>query len=349
MKAYPQITRLSVVILISIILSACCASPPVQQQAIPEDAAFMAIPLGTKGGLNEADLSSYLLAPAGSTDFIALDAGTLFAGLQKAVEYGSLSHIPASTDPPLSLAGTVLLQHVKAYVISHAHLDHVAGLVHNSPDDSKKNILGLPVTINNIRDHLFNWEIWPNFGDEGEGFQLKKYHYVRLTPGQPHEIEHTEMTVTAYTLSHSAGYLSTAFLVESDGQYVLYFGDTGPDSVEKSQFMQEIWQRVAQLVKKDRLRGIFLEASYPSDRPDKQLFGHLTPKWLLTELRKFAEFVDPEQPETALQGVQVVVTHIKPVFNPSESPAAEIMREFAEMNDLGVEFILPETGKRILF
>ncbi len=55
------------------------------QIAYSEDAAkFISIPLGVTGGLREDNISSYLLAPKGSTDFIALDAGTLFAGLRQA-------------------------------------------------------------------------------------------------------------------------------------------------------------------------------------------------------------------------------------------------------------------------
>lgn len=48
------------------------------------DRHFVAIALGTAGGINEANLSSYLLAPAGSPDFVALDAGTLLTGLEAA-------------------------------------------------------------------------------------------------------------------------------------------------------------------------------------------------------------------------------------------------------------------------
>ncbi len=349
MKTCVRTVRMLVVFLGLIFLAGCGSPHPPALLPITADAAFVMIPLGTGGGLNEANLSSYLLAPAGSADFLALDAGTLFAGLQNAAQQGSFDMITPSADPPLSLEGTVLLQHIKAYAISHAHLDHVAGLVINSPDDSAKPILGLPETIDTIRDHLFNWKVWPNFGNEGEGFLLKKYQYVRLTPGQPYEIDHTVLTITPFELSHSGDYRSTAFLIAADGSYVLYFGDTGPDAVENSQFLGDIWRTIAPLVKAGQLRGILLEASYPDGRPDNQLFGHLTPTWVVTELRRLAELVNPEQPEQALQGLNVVVTHIKPEFSPETSPADTIMRELHDLNDLGVTFILPESGKRIVF
>ena len=40
------------------------------------------------------------------------------------------------------------------------------------------------------------------------------------------------MTVTAFPLSHG-GMESTAFLLESDGDALLCFGDTGPDAVRE--------------------------------------------------------------------------------------------------------------------
>lgn len=294
-------------------------------------------------------MSSYLLSPVGDTNFIALDTGTVLTGLQQAKQKGSLEGIEIPADSPLSLEGVVMRNHIRAYAISHAHLDHVAGMVMNAPDDSSKPILGLPSTIDNIRDHLFSWKIWSNFGDDGEGFRLKKFQYVRLTPGEKYPVKNTEMVVIPYELSHSGNSLSTAFLVESDGAYMLYFGDVGPDAIEKSDRMQKIWNAVAPLVQDKTLHGIFLEVSFADDRPDNLLFGHLTPKWMIEELRTLAKIVNPDQPETALHGLKVVVTHIKPTLNRDDIPERTIMNQLSELNDLGVEFMLPESGKRLYF
>ena len=134
--------------------------------------AFTVVPLGVKGGLDESNLSSYLVAAAGTNDYIALDAGTLYAGIRKAIEAGVFP-------PP---ASDVLRNRIKAYFISHAHLDHVAGLVINSPDDSAKNIYGLQACLSIIQDKYFSWKDWANFGDVGEKPLLKKYHYVPMEP-----------------------------------------------------------------------------------------------------------------------------------------------------------------------
>lgn len=347
MKQQAKIWHIVITLLIIVVSVGCAHHPPLSEPTT--EAAFTSVVLGAKGGLNEADLTAYLLVTADSPDFVALDAGTLYAGLQQAVQRGSFPKVDVPEDSNLSRAGWVLHNQIKAYLISHAHLDHVAGLVLNSPDDTAKPIMGLPVTIDNIRDHLFNWKIWPNFGNEGEGFQLKQYEYVRLMPGEEYAIPNTTMTVRPFELSHSAGYLSTAFLIESGGEYILFCGDTGPDAVEESDKLHQVWEAVAPLMRAGKLHGLFLEVSYPNDRPDDALFGHLTPKWMLTELHNFAELVNPEQPETALAGLKVVVIAIKPSLNRGEDTAEIIMRELAELNDLGVEFIRPESGQRLVF
>ncbi len=347
---------------------ACLLITVLLAPAFAEEPKFTVIALGVSGGLQEGDLPSYLLAQAGSHEFIALDAGTLLTGLQQAKIAGNLDDIPkdayaalqkADADKnvkdvsvaavsPLQKEPYIMQQHVKAYLISHPHLDHIAGLVINSPDDSAKPIIGTAATIDVLRDDVFNWKVWPNFGNEGEGFQLKKYEYVRVTPDQEIAIAGTPLYVTPFELCHS-GVISTAFLVRAEEDYALYFGDTGPDEAEKCDKLQHVWQTIAPLVREKKLRGIFLESSYPDPRDAKQLFGHLTPAWMMKELHRFAEIVDPQQPATALNGLLVMVTHIKPSLQTDMPRRDQIKKQLEEANDLGVTFAFPEQGDRIEF
>ena len=66
---------------------------------------FKVIPLGVKGGLDESNLSSYMLAPQNSDNYICLDAGTIYYGLTKAVKNGLFS----------KSAEDVLKENIKAY------------------------------------------------------------------------------------------------------------------------------------------------------------------------------------------------------------------------------------------
>lgn len=307
---------------------------------------FKTIVLGARGGLYEDNLSAYLVAPVDSTSYISLDAGTILAGIRKGIEKGGFDDINMPKSSNLTFDGWILQKHVKAHLISHTHLDHVAGLVLNAPDGSKKNILGVKQTIDHLRDHLFNWKVWPNFSNEGDGFQLKKYRYIRLKPEQEYKINQTAMTVKAFKLSH-CGYPSTAFLVGTGGYYLLYFGDTGPDAVEETNCIGKIWDYITPLIQEKRLCAIFLEASFPDPRADDVLFGHLTPSWMIHELKQLSGRVKSRNNKHPLDGVSVIVSHIKSSFDKKVSVIESIQRQLDELNDIGVHFIIPEQGDRI--
>jgi 3',5'-cyclic-nucleotide phosphodiesterase len=326
----------------------CLAGSGRTIEAMATEPHFVTIALGTAGGLTEANLSSYLLAPVGSTDCVALDAGTLFTGLEAAHRKGNLAAFAVPPTSPLSEAGYVLTHHLKAYLLTHAHLDHVAGLVLNSPDDTAKPILGLPATIEPLQTHLFNDQIWPNFGDAGPGVPLKKYHMVRLRPREAYAIAGTQLTVTAFPLCH-AGEPSTAFLLHAQGASAVYVGDTGPDAVEHCDALHDLWQVSAPLVRQGTLRGIFVEISYPDDREVSRLYGHLTPRWLMAELRRLAALVNADAPAAALRGLTVIVSHIKPSYQRAHRERALIRDQVEALNDVGVRFVFPEQGDRIAF
>lgn len=333
--------RRSVAALLVALLAAVSASAA-------ERPAFDVVVLGDAGGLAEDDLTSFLVFPAGGDAGIALDAGTLHAGIRAALAKGVFASLPLDAGGELTPEGQVLQKHVRAYLISHAHLDHVAGLVLNSTDDTAKPILALPSTLAVLREHVFNWQLWPNFTTEGTAPALSRYTLVPLTSGEPREIPGTSFRVTAFPLSHGGQSESTAFLVESGAASLLYLGDTGPDAVEGKGRLRALWTRVAPLVRDRKLRAIFLEASYPSDRPDEKLYGHLTPRWVNAELGVLASLVDAADPASALRGLPVVITHVKPSLARGESPRERIARELRDANPYGVRFILATQGEKLV-
>ncbi|WP_421994335.1 MBL fold metallo-hydrolase [Reyranella sp.] len=301
---------------------------------------FDIVALGALGGIEDGNLSAWMIHPHGDSRAVACEAGTLVNGLRVAEAKGSLDGIAVPADSPLSRVGYVLTDRIKGYLISHAHLDHVAGLVIASPDDGRKPIYVLPSVGADLVETYFNWRAWPNFTDRGKAPQLKKYTIAELKPGEAVPVGDTAMTVTGFPLSHG-GVESTAFLVESDGDAVLCFGDTGPDAVEKGTRLHDIWTAVAERVKQKRLKAIVIESSYTSDRPDNLLFGHLTPRWVLDALRE----LDRQAGGKALEGLPVIVSHIKYALT-REQPQARMLKELEAGNDLGVRFIVPEQGMR---
>jgi len=306
---------------------------------------FCCIPLGVEGGLIESNLPAYLLAPIGSTDFVCLDAGTILAGLRVARANGCFSDIPMPPDCTDSIEGRVLRHHIKAFLITHTYIDHVAGLVMNSPADSAKPIMALEDTIGGLCRHVFNWVTWPNFAGEGGAQALAKYESVILEPGKSASVPATAMSAEAHPLAHGARVDSAAFIVEANGHHVVYMGDTGPDRLENQPTTRLLWERLVPLVREHRLQGVFIESSFPDGTPDDQLFSHLTPRWVMHAFQQLAEMVDPRGPETALAGLTVVVTHIKPQLTAGEEVRDVVRRQLHERNDLGLRLIIAEQGK----
>ncbi len=283
------------------------------------------------------DLSAYLVAPAGSDDFVCLDAGSVFTGLERAVALGSLG--------PGARADTILREHIRGYLISHPHLDHLVGLLLAAPDDSPgklgKFIGGSETTLAAIREHLFNGTVWANFfADIGPAPQLGVYRPLQLEPGQLTPLPGTDLSVETWPLNHPGG--SSAFLLTTAaGDALLYLGDTGPDPNAGDGHLTRLWARIAPLIRAGRLRAIFIEVSYPDPRPDERLFGHLTPSRLHAELARLAAAVEPQG--LPLRGLVVAITHIKP----APDATRQIRQQLAALPDLGVRLIFPAQGRRL--
>ncbi|MFC0777821.1 MBL fold metallo-hydrolase [Flavobacterium sp. HJSW_4] len=290
---------------------------------------FSVVPLGVMGGIDEKNLSAYLIAPSNTNDYICLDAGTVNAGIEKAIEKKTFT---VSTSE-------VLRKYIKGYLISHAHLDHVSGLIINSPADSSKTVYATNKCMEMMENHYFNDQTWANFGDEGPGFHIKKYHFQTLNLAKETLLTNAKMTVKAFPLSHVNPFESTAFLIKNDTDYALYLGDTGPDEVEKSNNLRNLWTAVAPLVKEGQLKGIFIEVSFPNEQPDKFLFGHLTPNYLMKELHVLEDLAG----KGSLKNFKIIITHLKP---PAKN-IAKIKEQLKKQNDLGVQIIYPEQGKKL--
>ena len=284
---------------------------------------FKVIPLGVKGGLDESNLSAYLVAANGSDQYICLDAGTIYKGL----ELAAANKLFRSANP-----NSIQQQQINGYFISHAHLDHTAGLIMNSPNDNAKNIYGLASVLDVFKKNYFTWSAWANFGSEGEAPILKKYTYQYLVPNTEITIDNTGLFVTPFVLSHVKPYESTAFLVRNQNSYLLYLGDTGADKVEQSEQLAALWKAVAPLVVNNQLKGIFIEVSFDNSVPEKAMFGHLTPNLLMEEMTKLNQLSNG-----LLKSTPLYVTHIKPC----DGCEVKIKSEIQTANKIGLKISYP--------
>jgi len=308
------------------------------------DGGFDVVTLGARGGIEDGNLSAFMIAPAGDPRAVTCDAGALVNGLRVADAKGVFDQVKVPEDSAYTRIGYVLTDQIKGYLITHAHMDHLAGLVIASPDDSNKPIYALASVNERIQRNYFNWEAWPNFGMGGKEPPLKKYEMRNLPVGEKTALDGTAMQATAFPLSHS-GVESTAFLIDSGNDALLCFGDTGPDAVEKTTRIKDVWNAVAERVKQKQLRGIIIEVSYTNAQPDKFLFGHLTPNHLLAALKDLEAMAGPG----SLKDLPVVISHIKYSLKKGEKPQETILRELQAGNTPQVRFIVPEQGQNWKF
>lgn len=290
---------------------------------------FNVIPLGVKGGLDESNLSAYLVAANGSDQYICLDAGTIYKGL----ELASANQLFKSVNP-----SSIQQQQIKGYFISHAHLDHTAGLIMNAPNDNTKNLYGIASVLDVFKKNYFTWSAWANFGSEGEAPILNKYKYQTLVPAKEIAIDNTNLFVTPFVLSHVKPYESTAFLVRNQNTYLLYLGDTGADRVEQSEQLATLWKTIAPLVMSKQLKAIFIEVSFDNSVSEKALYGHLTPNLLMEEMGKLNQLSNG-----LLKSMPLYVTHIKPC----DGCETKIKSEIQAANKIGLKISYPLQAKLI--
>lgn len=268
----------------------------------------------------------------------------------------------------LANAGYIVGSLIKSFVISHSHLDHIAGLVISSASDvqSKKCIYASESTLQDLQNHVFNGRIWPNMLDTGENplgayscRSLDTSKYVSIGPGLS-AIAHS---VTHGTTTSNNAYDSCAFFIRNDAtnKEMLFWGDVGPDSQSTSPRNRAVWKSCAEKILNGTLDTIFLECSYTSSRPAGNLYGHLSPPFVMEELRVLADLVESSRSKTSpstapLSGTKIVTIHVKVDVSSDQptdmSTSAHIHSQLCALEvieQLGVEFIHVHGGVRLEF
>ncbi|ETN42825.1 uncharacterized protein HMPREF1541_01983 [Cyphellophora europaea CBS 101466] len=178
-------------------------SPELRVHGKPENASFQVIVLGSNGGPREDNISGLLVRSPQSEwrkgSVIAVDAGAHLASITRILERDmprSSEKLPAADHktvlkhgpfagikfPNISAKANALYifrELLHSVLITHPHLDHLAGIAINTPaleyGREAKAIVALPSTIDAIKNHIFNDWIWPNLSDEGHGVGFVTY------------------------------------------------------------------------------------------------------------------------------------------------------------------------------
>lgn len=178
-----------------------------------------------------------------------------------------------SITPALTVAEQVRIRHV---FISHSHLDHICTLPFFT-----KNIFGhtqepveihaLPETLDVLRRHLFNDELWPDFSV----IPSPNDPTIRYTEVEPeHTYEVCGLRITPIRVNHLVP--CVGYKVDDGRDAFVFTSDTAETD--------RIWA-VANTT--ENLRLVITEASFPNEQAAlAEASKHLTPAKLGAELKK---------------------------------------------------------------
>jgi len=205
--------------------------------------------LGCSGGEAEGNRLTGLLV----NGVVAIDAGSLTQALSVREQIG-----------------------IRQIFISHSHLDHICSLPFFTKNifghtDVPVEIRALPETLDALRRHLFNDELWPDFSviPSPDNPIIR---FSEILPGTTYELE--GLRITPIPVNHLVP--CVGYLVEDDHSAFLFSSDTAET--------EQIYQ-VANRTK--NLKLFITEASFPNEQAWlAEASKHLTPEKLGRELRK---------------------------------------------------------------
>ncbi len=187
----------------------------------------------------------------------------------------------------LSLAELGMINHV---FITHSHLDHIACLPFLADctgfmRDKPLTVHATEATLEIIRQHIFNWKIWPDFSQIPNAAQpCMRYNTLRM--GQTLELEGRKITV----LPASHVVPAVGFQIDSGTASLVFSGDTTTNDA--------FWVAVNRIA---NLRYLIIETAFSNAEKELALQSmHLCPSMLAEELLKLE--LNPE----------IYVTHLKP-------------------------------------
>jgi cAMP phosphodiesterase len=208
--------------------------------------------------------------------------------------------VDAGTVSPLTVEEQT---EIDCALLSHAHLDHVAGLAYLTDTlaiteaDKPVTATSIAPVLDALRTHGFNDSLWPDFSQipSPEAAVLR----FRTLPEEA-ESRVNQLWVRPVRVDHT---VPTAGFIIHDGETgFVYSGDTGPT--------ERIWAVAREL---RGLRAAIVETAFPN-RLDRvaRASKHLTPALLRREMEK----IPPDLP--------LWIFHIKPQF--FEETAEELMK-----------------------
>jgi ribonuclease BN (tRNA processing enzyme) len=187
----------------------------------------------------------------------------------------------------LSLAEMSAIDHI---FITHSHLDHIACLP--MMIDSVWLMRDHPITIYAtdetqaiLKQHIFNWKIWPDFSAIPNA-QTPAMRYQTIQLGMPVELNGRK--ITAVPANHVVP--AVGYHLDSGKASLVFTGDTTSNDA--------LWAVVNKI---ENLRYLIIEAAFANHEKELAVLSkHFCPDLLATEMNKFKGQAD------------IYITHLKP-------------------------------------
>ncbi len=184
-------------------------------------------------------------------------------------------------------------QQVRDVVLSHAHLDHIAGLPLFV--DDLFSTLTEPVTVHctqsvmeTLERDIFNWSIYPRFSELANS-QGPVFAYRAFRPDEEFVVRH--LTFQPVEVNHKVP--CVGFVISDGHASIALSGDTAE--------MDGFWKLVNAT---PNVSAILLECAFPDELDElAQISHHLTPKRLREELAK-----------CSLKDCPVYIVNLKPMY-----------------------------------
>ena len=187
----------------------------------------------------------------------------------------------------LSIGELALIDHI---FVTHSHMDHVTSIPFILDTvgwmrDKPLTLYATAETLDILREHLFNWKLWPDFAQIPDS-QNPVLRYQPISLGMP--VVLGARKITALPANHVVP--AVGFQIDSGKTSLVFTGDTTTNDA--------LWHQVNAI---GNLRYLIVETALSdSERELAVASKHLCPSLLAAELDKLKLF--PE----------IYITHLKP-------------------------------------
>ncbi|MGH8671366.1 MAG: MBL fold metallo-hydrolase [Burkholderiales bacterium] len=203
----------------------------------------------------------------------------------------------------LDLAELKLIDHV---FVTHSHLDHITSIPFlvdtvGHMRDKPLTVHATPETTLALKQHIFNWQIWPDF----TAIPNKRHPFLRyesIKVGKT--VDMGGRKITPLPANHVVP--AVGFHLDSGRASLVFSGDTTTNDA--------LWERVNKI---ENLRYLIIETAFSDSGMDIAIASkHLCPSLLAAELAKLK------------RPAEIYITHLKP---------GEINQTMVEIEALSLE------------